>query len=77
MSGVSTTSLDEINQVFVDGPNGLVLGDPAKIKDDNKNLPTLKMAEEEEDPFKDLEAPKSRQSSIMDYFQLVPERSSL
>ena len=74
VSGVSTTSLDEIKQVFVDGSNGLVLGDPEKKEDDLKNLPTDQLAEE--DPFKDLGAPKSRQSSIMEYFKLEKSSSS-
>ena len=76
VSGVSTTSLDEIRQVFVDGSNGLVLGDPEKKKkeDDHKTLPTVKLAEE--DPLKDLGATRSRQSSIMEYFKLEKSSSS-
>ena len=78
VSGVSTTSMDEINQVFVDGTNGLVLGDPKKKmkkEDDQEILPTSKLAEEE-DPLRVFGATRSRQSTIMEYFNLEMSSSS-
>ena len=52
---VSATSLDEINQVFVDGSNGLVLGG-AVVDDQNQQVAA------EEDPLEALTMSRTRQA---------------